>query len=684
MEEPARPTLRAKLSSVWDATRAFLQLFLYVRFSLILGVLAGITFLYVPQAQEILLHLDEEGGFFGSLCFVAAALYCSAGAWYCARLLLRVPRHDSIAHSRFRSVKMYLPRVLGAFVPVPLAFALVNATGNFGLAVLLSLSAIVFYAIVHTRRRWSTRWVKPFSQETDVGSLRELGSAARIYFAASIGLFLLALVFFSSRPGYLGLAPAVGAGSIVLVAAGVLMPIGTLVVYAGMRYKLPGISVFLVLAVFCSRCNDNHYVRQTVASRSTTPQAIQPPKATVSLRQEYLSWSAGLRSLDAITPKPVYIISAEGGGLRAAYWTAAVLGALQDAEPQFSRHVFAISGVSGGSLGAAVFAALPRDAAPNSRKDFQARGEAVLSRDFLSPTLAILLFPDFLQAFLPFPLMNDRAVGLETTWETAWLEQQKNNRFAEPFERLWRDDPERTPRLFLNSTVVESGNRMIVTPKAYSDFDSVFHDAVSAAETIGTEIPLSTAVHMSARFTYVSPAGTIRDGRSDEENWLRVVDGGYFENSGSVTANEILHLLLEIEAERPNSMIRPVIIHISSEPRPPGERFVESNEKGSKSVWLGELLSPLRAVIHARSARGYQARAQFLEEAKHLRLELDDLTVPGLQAHFGVEEEESVTLPLGWLLSQRARSAISMQLARAEQRRAIHRILAPLRSLYHR
>ena len=57
-------------------------------------------------------------------------------------------------------------------------------------------------------------------------------------------------------------------------------------------------------------------------------------------------------------PYPVFIVAAPGGGIRAAYWTAGVLAALQDADRGFARHVLAISGVSGGSVGAGIFAAL--------------------------------------------------------------------------------------------------------------------------------------------------------------------------------------------------------------------------------------------------------------------------------------------------------------------------------------
>ncbi|MFX7866411.1 hypothetical protein ABTK37_20655, partial [Acinetobacter baumannii] len=58
---------------------------------------------------------------------------------------------------------------------------------------------------------------------------------------------------------------------------------------------------------------------------------------------------------------PLYVVAAEGGGIYAATHAASFLAEIQDMCPGFSHHLFAISGVSGGSVGAAVFNALTRD-----------------------------------------------------------------------------------------------------------------------------------------------------------------------------------------------------------------------------------------------------------------------------------------------------------------------------------
>ena len=41
------------------------------------------------------------------------------------------------------------------------------------------------------------------------------------------------------------------------------------------------------------------------------------------------------------------VVAAAGGGVRASYWTAAILGKIQDMYGDFGKHVFAISAVSG-------------------------------------------------------------------------------------------------------------------------------------------------------------------------------------------------------------------------------------------------------------------------------------------------------------------------------------------------
>src|SRR5207237_579137 len=119
---------------------------------------------------------------------------------------------------------------------------------------------------------------------------------------------------------------------------------------------------------------------------------------------------------------------------------------------------------------------------------------------------------------------------------------------------------------------VEKGNRIITSNVRLTT--NTFLDAQDAAKKLsrlrprkietGCRIPLSTAAHMSARFTFVSPAGRFPDG-------THIVDGGYFENFGATTADEIATRIKQ-RCTVPGHEITNVdvkVIMISRKPRKP-------------------------------------------------------------------------------------------------------------------
>src|SRR5262249_8116293 len=153
-----------------------------------------------------------------------------------------------------------------------------------------------------------------------------------------------------------------------------------------------------------------------------------------------------------------------------------------------------------------------------------------------------------------------------------------------------------------NATHVESGRRVITSHLDIGASPDVFRDAYDLHRMLpkGADLRPSTAAHNSARFTYLSPAGTLPDG-------THLVDGGYFENFGAVTARE----LLKAAVDRWHEGVRPIAILISNDPEleardlpvsAPGEPRSRPRE-----TWAAEVLSPLRALLHTRDARGLLA-----------------------------------------------------------------------------
>src|SRR2546421_7703116 len=269
-----------------------------------------------------------------------------------------------------------------------------------------------------------------------------------------LGASWVLLALFVVSPVWL--PQGIGTLAIVLFAWSAWLVFGNFVLTCMPRMnRAPTLLLALIAwAVAISSLNDNHRVREAQGAPAV-PRGLE-------VREHFDQWIASPeRERDPKRRYPVVIVAAEGGGIRAAYWTATLLAAIQEKQPRFARHVYAISGVSGGSLGAVVFDALLAQGQGAAGELCAVRGTAekslercaaqVLGEDFLSPALAGLLFADLVQRFLPFPVERfDRARSLEASWEDAWRKGMGNDRLAEPFDELWTGErAHRLPSLFL-------------------------------------------------------------------------------------------------------------------------------------------------------------------------------------------------------------------------------------------
>lgn len=647
------------------------------RFSFIVALLAWPVFLRVAQGTEILRTVGEgmAGGqwywprVFG---FFSGLMLWAACSWYAARVLLYVefpgaPRAQS--YSKF--AEKHAPRLLGVAPILIVGCGFLAAAvpydpksqAKFWLhffAALSAVLAVVFYLLLILRRKWVG--ATPVRQ---VKRIKDLGwdtiVAVSIMLIASLLLFIAFAIDPVSVPQWLGM------GTVLFLAAASWVSAGSLLVYLGGRWQFPVITVFILAAMLFSFWNDNHSIR-------TVPrQEID----RLDVIESFHKWHELAKKNDgAEAIHPLFVIASEGGGIRAAYWTATILGELQDKNPNFAPHLFAISGVSGGSLGAAVFDALLAEPNPVQLKD---KADEILGQDFLSPALASMLYPDFVQRFLPFPVRHfDRGRALELGWERGWRDTMKNNRFARSFVDLWSQSPrEWMPALFLNGTSVEKGNRIITTNLRLSD---AFLDAEDAADKLSPSsfspakaacnIPISTAADMSARFTYVSPAGRFPDGS-------HVVDGGYFENSGATTALEIVMRIKDVcRVEKINNVDVKVIM-ISNDPRTRSPAVVPPKPGPSPSPspaprtepvttqgdFLGDLTAPPYALLNTRDARGVYAQKAIAREQRRFKAGEAEIMPPLTKdiVYFGLRDTD-VPLPLGWMLSREAARTMREQL----------------------
>jgi hypothetical protein len=457
-------------------------------------------------------------------------------------------------------------------------------------------------------------------------------------------------------------APSIGPAAVILFAEYFWLSVAYVIFFLLGRWLTQGVSIALfitVIGLFLSGPFNIHSVR--------TLTAVQPAAqaAQRSLSQHIDDWLASRRSQieSADAPYPVFIVSAEGGGIRAAFWTGGLLCAIQDAEPAFADHLLGISAVSGGSLGAATFVALVRDARAGTLDVSRAGGDVgplqgyaaqVLGRDFLSPVLATMLIPDAAACLLHGEWAEDRAAVLEKTFELGWRQAVGTDAFRAPMTALWEEAAIHSlPTLFMNSTEAASGRRVV---NSHVVLDPELSSAVSLPDLVPPRsLRLSTAVLLSARFPAISPIGRL--GETAADGPLHVVDGGYVDNSGTVTAAEVVEALAA-SAERLGlgGRIRPVAIVITDEPIPMSDSQVHDDRRdraGIVGTAAGAVLSPFETLNHVRKSLATKHRESLAALVRGGGGEvLDGFALRASRIEF----------PLGWMLAPGTRSVLTQQI----------------------
>jgi hypothetical protein len=424
---------------------------------------------------------------------------------------------------------------------------------------------------------------------------------------------------------------------------------------------------------------NNHRVRRV-------PYLAQTAPAMPDLPDTFGNWLQARTDQSKFPGRyPVYIVAAQGGGSYAAMHAAHFLSYMQARCPNFAHHLFAISGVSGGSVGAAAFAAAMKDAeqrggvkipetgcTDRSGEDPAISAVQVLDDDFWSPLQAMWLFPDLLQQFLPMRVeIFDRARALEHGLEASWersvtrndlygprVQSKTANTMAEPFLSLWPQGFDKslfTPALILNTTEVDTGRRRLISPFKFEGLTDLRFFPVSCTSASATHegkvesLPLSTAAVLSARFPWITPSGWYYDPSetgectSPEKSVTKLSDGGYFESSGVATALDLAHSLKNIIDQRGMNVDIKLVILTSG-------GFASETADG-----LNEALDPIRTMLNASEARGYieVGRADQADFAKAAAQSGAVLKVR--------LEEYGYPLPLGWSLSDVTRYLIQFQ-----------------------
>ena len=257
--------------------------------------------------------------------------------------------------------------------------------------------------------------------------------AGNVFLILTIVLTLGLMAWAWASPVTLG--DLVGGLGIALLAGAVAIPLFTLLTIYTATTRFPWFGVAALFVVFLPTLNgcisdriDNHDIR--AADRG------KPLPARWTIDEALQAWLDERRPASPAKERPPFIVvAAEGGASRAGYWTVLALGEMVRQDPSVRNSIFAISSVSGGSVGAVLMRALIDldrvqeaelgwknaddrvvcDSGEAAPQPYLSCLRVFMRRDFLAAAFTGMFFTDLMQRVWPaawgrFP---DRAETLE-------------------------------------------------------------------------------------------------------------------------------------------------------------------------------------------------------------------------------------------------------------------------------
>ncbi len=686
------PWLRPRLSALRDFTRAAGSVLWATVFPLIGTLIVAGFLVFSGQGAEILeaAHDAQVSRPEQNVAFLLLAALTAATVWACARLLLQQAAsragnagpHWRAPDRALADLVRVTPWIYAAVIVCATVLRFFAGQPAAAAAVLLLPAATALVVLFRTWRAAADTTARVGAPAPSGQSVarRRMSVPAGIALVGGAVSFVLALACVLEQvavPRFLG-----SAAVLMVAACAWTVALSALFQYLPRSVGLPSLAVLVpAVIVAAGYFNDNHQPRYTsFAEARNGPYDLR----TNTRLEPYLHAWLQQRVEPDTKSFPVVIVAAAGGGLRAAYWTAITLAQLHERSGgRLARHLFAVSGVSGGSLGAAAYMAALGDAPRIWESDPAEPLRKVQKffapdQDFLSPVLAALVLGDAAQRLLPFPIPAlDRARALEDSWSRSWATLTGRDDLDAPLWQTFWKSPGRLPLPIYNATQVETGQRFLAAPVELQEEDfpaSWFlfgerrrladpphvvrppYDARSALDV--ADMPVKAAVHLSARFTSVSPAASFPTMPSQRAReildpqlradggaalrgpvaWGRVVDGGYFENSGAATATDLVTALqaaffrMQTAGAMPRDLVLyPIVLVIDNAPRAFGSeqgrdavRFTprepskvellitpQADRRAlfGSAMPLSEPLSPLETLLATREARGQLATA---------------------------------------------------------------------------
>ena len=309
--------------------------------------------------------------------------------------------------------------------------------------------------------------------------------------------------------------------------------------------------------------------------------------------------------------KPIVVIATAGGGIRAAMWTTEVIAGLTKAcqlpsgENAFTSSLMLVSSVSGGSVGS-MYAVGSFDSNGQIPSSLLERIPGNASRTSLSAVGWGLLYPDVLRTIPLIGQLSGKALGssIDRGWalENEWLRHWDAHLWdTPPTLAQWQRDVFRgtRPAVIFNATASESGDRFLIgSTRISKDQDSESADKSSIqfiTEFENYDVPIASAARLSATFPWVTPMAHASHGTDKYK--VHVADGGYYDNSGVLSATQWL-----LQAQGSLKTHPVVFILIDSTPSLP--------KTGEKWSWQRQVVAPVGTLLAVRTS-SQQMRADY-------------------------------------------------------------------------
>ena len=481
----------------------------------------------------------------------------------------------------------------------------------------------------------------PAEKETEK---KEMAFQESYFFIGFSLLCLFALVCYCFLLSSIELSRQISPLPILLLGFGLLLGAGNILSMLSFKLKINFHFIVIAAIIMAGFFKETHWVK--LMDQKHQPAYTERP----ALRPYFNKWMAARRTAlsESDSLFPVYLVMADGGASRSAYWTASVLSGIDSImKGSLYRHMFSISGSSGGSLGNLAFVAAQQ--LPDSQRISQL--QTYLSGDFLSYPLVSLLGRDILLPLIPGNGWSDRAGALEQSLQNSKKAPLIDSFMESGFSALNPNNlsDASLPVIFVNCTLMQDG-----TPAALSNIrldKKTFGQRIDVLRELKPteDISIASSIVLGARFPIFSPAGRIRN------NYF--VDAGYLDNSGAGITHEMLmdlHALITDSLRKnplhPYAKIRFHILHITNEP-----------SKSPLPQKIHPLLNDLAAPIMTLS--GAHARQT---DYHNLRLKKYLQQINGDTSNYRVinlyENGREEPLPMNWTLSPAAIEKINKRL----------------------